>query len=88
MKIYAFACLVVNPIMVDKYAAFFNCTPMGQASDSIIAPTFERAIHFSWLGPEIPVCCLAHWGSIGGFHLFLIIAYLYLFRVSRYALLA
>ena len=29
------ACL----IMVDNYAAFFNCTPMGQASDSMIAPT-------------------------------------------------
>ena len=27
------ACLVVNPIMVDNYAAFFNCTPVGQASD-------------------------------------------------------
>ena len=23
------ACLVFNPIMVDKYAAFFNCTPVG-----------------------------------------------------------
>ena len=27
------ACLVFNPIMVDKYAAFFNCTPVGRASD-------------------------------------------------------
>ena len=27
------ACLVFNPIMVDKYAAFCNCTPMGWASD-------------------------------------------------------
>ena len=23
------ACLVFNPIMVDNYAAFFNCTPVG-----------------------------------------------------------
>ena len=34
-----FACLVFNPIMVDNYAAFFNCTPVGRASDSMMAPT-------------------------------------------------
>ena len=28
-----------NPIMVDSYAAFFNCTPVGRASDSMMAPT-------------------------------------------------
>ena len=28
------ACLVFNQIMVDGYTAFFNCTPVGQASDS------------------------------------------------------
>ena len=33
------ACLVFNPIMVDNYAAFFNCTPVGRASDSVMAPT-------------------------------------------------
>ena len=33
------ACLVFNPIMVDNYAAFFNCTPVGGASDSMMAPT-------------------------------------------------
>ena len=33
------ACLVLNPILVDNYAAFFNCMPMGQASDSLMAPT-------------------------------------------------
>ena len=33
------ACLVFNPIMVDIYAAFFNCTPVGRASDSMMAPT-------------------------------------------------
>ena len=27
------ACLVFNPITVDNYAAFFNCTPVGRASD-------------------------------------------------------
>ena len=33
------ACLVFNPIMVDNYDAFFNCTPVGRASDSMMAPT-------------------------------------------------
>ena len=33
------ACLVFNPVMVDNYAAFFNCTPVGRASDSMMAPT-------------------------------------------------
>ena len=33
------ACLVFNPIMVDNNAAFFNCTPVGRASDSMMAPT-------------------------------------------------
>ena len=26
--------------MVDNYAAFFNCTPVGRASDSMMAPGF------------------------------------------------
>ena len=29
------ACLVFNPIMVDNYAAFFNCTLVDRASDSM-----------------------------------------------------
>ena len=33
------ACLVLNPITVDNYAAFFNGTPVGRASDSKMAPT-------------------------------------------------
>ena len=51
------ACLVFNPIMIDNYAAFFNYTPVGRVPDSMMAPT---AIHFSWLGPELLVCGLAH----------------------------
>ena len=54
------ACLVFNPITVDNHAAFFNCTPLGRASDSMMARL--KAIHFSWLGPELLVCCLAHQG--------------------------
>ena len=33
------ACLVFNPIIADKYAAFFNCIPVGRASDSMMIPT-------------------------------------------------
>ena len=32
-------CLVFNPIMVDNYAAFFKCTPVSRASDSMMAST-------------------------------------------------
>ena len=33
------ACLGFTPIMVDGYAAFFNYTPVGRASDSMMATT-------------------------------------------------
>ena len=33
------ACLVINSIMVDYFAALFNCTPVDRASDSMMAPT-------------------------------------------------
>ena len=33
------ACLVINQIKVDGYAALFNCTPVNRASDSMMAPT-------------------------------------------------
>ena len=45
------ACLVINPITVDGYATLFNCTPVDQASDSMMAR--PKSIHFSWLGPEL-----------------------------------
>ena len=31
-------CLVVNPITVNNFADFFNCTPVGRASDLMMAP--------------------------------------------------
>ena len=31
------ACLVFNPIMVEGYAAFFSCTAVVQATDSMTA---------------------------------------------------
>ena len=51
--------------MVDNYAAFFNCTPMGRASDSMMARL--KAINFSWLGPELLVCCLVRRAPTGVF---------------------
>ena len=45
------ACLIINPITVDGYAALFNCTPVDRASDSMMAR--PKAIHFSWLEPEL-----------------------------------
>ena len=40
-------CLVLNPIMVCSYGFLFNCTTVGQASDSMTALTqsFNR-----WVG--------------------------------------
>ena len=32
-------CLAINPITVDNFAAFFNCTPVNRAPDSMMAPT-------------------------------------------------
>ena len=34
-----FACLVMNPITADGFAALFNCTPVDRASDYMMAPT-------------------------------------------------
>ena len=33
------ACLVINPITFDGYAALFNFTPVDRASDSMMVPT-------------------------------------------------
>ena len=38
------ACLVVNPITVDNFAALFNCTPVGRASDVMMAPAYRLSI--------------------------------------------
>ena len=32
-------CIVINPIVVDNFAALSNCTPVDRASDSMMAPT-------------------------------------------------
>ena len=60
------AYLVFNSIMVDNNASFFNCTPVGRTSDSMMTTTYSCiAIYFSWLRPELLVCCFAHRGSTG-----------------------
>ena len=38
------ACLLVNPITLDNFAAIFNCTPVDRASDSMMA----RTKHYSY----------------------------------------
>ena len=39
--IWQTACLVVKPIAVDNFAALFNCTPAGRASDIMTAPALK-----------------------------------------------
>ena len=40
LKCYATICMLsVNPVMFDNDDAFFNYTPVGRASDSMMAPT-------------------------------------------------
>ena len=33
------ACLMFNRITINYFASLFNCTPVGRASDSVMAPT-------------------------------------------------
>ena len=33
------SCLVAKPITVGNFAFLFNCTPVGQTSDSMMVPT-------------------------------------------------
>ena len=35
------ACLVINPITVDSFAALFNCMPVDRTSDSMMAPNLN-----------------------------------------------
>ena len=60
--------LSFNPIMFDNNVAFFNCKPVGRASDSMMFPRVPiYAIHFSWFGPELLFSCLARRGQTGVF---------------------
>ena len=53
-----FACLVINPIIVDSFAALFNCTLV------------DRGSYSSWLGPELSSLGRSTGGSIDVFLLF------------------
>ena len=55
------ACLVVNLITVNNFADLLNCTPVGRASDLMMAPALS--FQLSWLGP---VFGRAHRGSTVG----------------------
>ena len=50
------ACLVINPITVDNFAALFNCTPVDRASD------LKLFISVGWDRCSFG-CCLVHRGS-------------------------
>ena len=41
--------LSFNPVTFNNYASLFNCTPVGRASYSMIAPT--KSYYFSWFWP-------------------------------------
>ena len=52
-----------------------QCPGSGYESNkSYIYGDHFKDIQFSWLGLEIFVCCLAHWGSIGVFLLLQIVS--------------
>ena len=50
------ACLVINPITVDNFAALFNCTPVDWPSD------YDGPILVGWDRSSF-ACCLVHRGS-------------------------
>ena len=61
------ACLVVNPITVNNFADLFNCTPVGRASDLMMAPAYS--FKFSWLGPDalslaVPTVCVCVYSGL------------------------
>ena len=65
-------CLVFNPIMVDNYAAFFNCTPVGRASDSNFPisnihnspiPYCTFLYYFFYDGSDLKLFILVGWGQ-------------------------
>ena len=51
------ACLVIDPITVDNFAALFNFTPVDRASDFMLV-----FILVGWDRSSI-VCCLVHRGA-------------------------
>ena len=59
------ACLVFNPIMVDKMLPSL-IVRRWVGLQTVCWPR-HKAIHCSWFGTELLFCCLAHQGSTGAF---------------------
>ena len=53
--------LVINPIMVDNFAALFNCMPVDRTSD-YDCPELKLFILVGWDRSSF-VCCFVHRGS-------------------------
>ena len=43
------ACLVINPITVDTFAAHYNCTPVGRASDTMMSVRVSVTFHLMFV---------------------------------------
>ena len=60
------ACLVFNPIMVDNYAAFFNCTPVGPDIKLFILVGWGRSF-LSVVGPPGSNWCFSFAPELVGY---------------------
>ena len=49
------ACLVFGPVAVGGFASLFGCTPVGRASDSMVAPTWGCLFWLVWAGAFLSV---------------------------------
>ena len=58
------ACLVFNPITVNIYASHFICTPVGRASDSVMAPTYSYSLKWCCLTSQGFPVAMQHVGSV------------------------
>ena len=63
------ACQVINPITVDSFASFFNCTPAGRSSIRLNdAPNIKLVDLFKLVCTRFTLLCrLVIRGSTGGF---------------------
>ena len=50
------------PVFMYVYIVRFMLNPMSLHVIAITAGTYRHLSHFSWLGSELLVCCLAHRG--------------------------
>ena len=50
---------MINPTTIENFAALFNCPPVDQASDSVMAPALKLFILVGWDRSSF-ICCLVH----------------------------